>query len=297
MRQYLDLVSRILDEGIWVDNSRTGKRCKTIINADFRYDVRDHRLPILTTKKVAWKPAIAEFLAYLKGYQSAADFRKLGCNTWNANANENKAWLGNPARLGEDDMGRVYGVQLRRWRGLGEMAPVTGFGGGTFPIKAYDQLQVVYDDLKQGIDNRAEILTFWNPGEFHLGCLKACMHTHQFSLLDGVLYLHSYQRSDDIPLGHPFNQIQCGVFLMLMAQITNNLPGICYHKVVNAHIYEDQIETMIDIQLTREPRFLPRLEINPNVKTLQDVIDWVTVEDFTLLGYDPYPAIKYPFSV
>ena len=126
MRQYIDTCLKIINDGVWVENPRTGKRCKTIINADFEYDMAGHKLPILTTKQVAWKSAIAEFLGYLKGYQSADDFRALGCKTWDANANENKAWLANPARKGKDDMGRVYGAQLRRWQGPGKPHPTTG---------------------------------------------------------------------------------------------------------------------------------------------------------------------------
>lgn len=292
MRQYLELCHRIIGEGEWINNERTGKRCRTIINADLQYDMRDHRLPILTTKEVDWKQAIGEFLGYLKGYNNAAQFRALGCNTWNANANETEAWLANPVRVGEDDMGRCYGPQLRRWRGLGEYASIAG----SFPLKTYDQLQIVYDDLRRGIDNRGEIMTFWNPGELHLGCLRPCLHTHHFSLMNGVLYLHSYQRSDDTPLGHPYNQIQCGMFLMLMAQITENMAGIAYHKIVNAHIYEDQLDIMVNTQLDRVPYDLPRLVINPNIKTLKDVTEWVTPADFELEGYCYYPAVKYPFS-
>jgi len=283
MKQYIDLCKRIITEGTWVKNARTGRRCLTVINADLVYDMREGKLPILTTKTVAWKSAIAEFLGYLKGYHSASQFRNLGCNTWNANANENIQWLNNPARKGKDDMGRVYGVQGRNWQGPGG--------------KVVDQLWSVYSDLKKGIDNRAEILTFWNPGELHLGCLNSCVHTHTFSLLDGVLHLTSYQRSDDIPLGHVFNQIQLGMFLLLMAQITGNKPGFVYHKVVNAHIYEDQLDIMTAEQLHREPRELPVLEIFPDVQTLEHVTNWVTTEDFQLIGYDPHPAIKYPFSV
>lgn len=295
MYQYLNMGHKIIDNGVWVKNDRTGKWCKTIINYDLEYDMREHLLPILTTKDVAWQPAVAEFLGYLKGYSSAAQFRALGCKTWNANANENTAWLANPARIGEDDMGRCYGVQGRSWLGLGEPAPITG--GTTIGRRTYDQLQLIYDDLRQGIDNRAEILTFWNPGELHLACLKSCMHTHHFSILDGYLFLHSYQRSDDYCLGHPFNQVQCGGFLMLMAQITNLKAGVAYHKVVNAHMYEDQIEIFEKQQLNRIPKPLPRLVINPKIKTLEDVTNWVTPADFHLEGYNPDPAIKYPFSV
>ncbi len=110
MKQYLDLCQRIVDEGVWVENERTGKRCLTVINADLEYNVGANEFPLVTTRKSYWKTAIAELLGYLRGYDSAAQFRAIGCNTWSANANENEAWLANPYRKGEDDMGRVYGV-------------------------------------------------------------------------------------------------------------------------------------------------------------------------------------------
>ena len=162
MRQYLDLCQRIVDEGVWIENERTGKRCLTVINADLEYDVANNQFPIITTRKSYWKAAIAEFLGYIRGYDNAADFRKLGTKTWDANANENLAWLNNPARKGPDDMGRVYGVQGRAWR-----KP----NGETV-----DQLRKIVNDLSKGIDDRGEILTFLNPGEFDLGCLRACMY-------------------------------------------------------------------------------------------------------------------------
>jgi len=282
MKQYLDLGQRIIDDGVWIENERTGKRCKTVINADLEYDMSEHLLPILTTKEVNWKAAVAEFLGYLKGYASAAEFRELGCKTWDANANANKKWLDNPWRFGTDDMGRVYGVQGRSWMNSQQ--------------ETFDQLAALYKDLRNGIDNRAEIMTFWNPGELHMGCLNPCVHTHHFSLVNGTLHLTSYQRSDDFPLGHAFNQIQLGMFLMLMAQITGHRAGTVYHKVVNVHIYEDQYDTFCDVQMKREPRCLPKFYINPDIKTLED-IDWVTVSDFELSGYSHEDAIKYPFSV
>jgi thymidylate synthase len=283
MREYLDLCKRVIETGEWVTNPRTGKRCRTIINADLEYDVSDGTLPVLTTKKLFWKPAIAEMLGYLRGYTSAAQFRAIGCNTWNANANENEDWLRNPFRKGEDDMGRCYGAQGRDWRNPeGEQI---------------DQLRKVYDDLRQGIDNRCEIMTFMNPGERDRACLNACMHTHTFSLLGDKLYLTSYQRSDDLPLGHGFNQVQVAWLLMIMARITGHKPARAFHKIVNVHIYEDQIELMEKVQLQREPLPLPKLEINPKIKTLEDLETWVTPDDFTLVGYQHHPAINYPFTV
>jgi len=283
MRQYLDLCQRIIDHGVWVENKRTGKSCLTVINADLEYDVAGNEFPLVTTRKSYWKGAIAELLGYLRGYNSAAQFRAIGCNTWNANANENTDWLNNPARKGEDDMGRVYGVQAREWQ-----AP-----DGT----KIDQLRKVVDDLSEGKDDRCEIVTFYNPGEFHLGCLRPCMHTHNFSLLGDTLYLTSIQRSCDVPLGLNFNQVQVFALLALIAQITGNKPGTAFHKIVNAHIYDDQVELMRDVQLKREPYPSPQLWINPEIKTLEDLETWVSVDDFEVIGYQHHDPIKYPFSV
>ncbi|WP_419238056.1 thymidylate synthase [Photobacterium leiognathi subsp. mandapamensis] len=283
MKQYLALCQRIVDDGVWIENERTGKRCLTVINADLIYDVANNQFPLITTRKSFWKAAIAELLGYLRGYDNAAQFRAIGCNTWNANANDNQAWLNNPHRKGEDDMGRVYGVQGRRWQ-----KP-----DGT-PI---DQLKKIVDDLTKGIDDRGEILTFYNPGEFDMGCLRPCMHTHTFSLLGDTLYLTSYQRSCDVPLGLNFNQVQVFTLLALMAQITGHKAGQAYHKIINAHIYEDQLELMRDVQLKREPFASPQLKINPKIKSLEDLETWVTLDDFEVIGYEHHDAIQYPFSV
>lgn len=283
MHQYLSLCQRIIDQGVWITNQRTGKKCFTVINADMTYDVANNQFPIITTRKSYWKAAIAELLGYLRGYDNAADFRALGTKSWDANANENQAWLDNPVRKGKDDMGRVYGVQGRTWR-----KP----DGSTV-----DQLQKVITNLQQGIDDRAEIVTFYNPGEFELGCLRPCMHTHNFSLLNDTLYLTSYQRSCDVPLGLNFNQIQVFTLLALVAQICGKTPGLAYHKIVNAHIYEDQLELMRSVQLKRDPFPPPRLHINPAIKTLHDLESWVTLDDFEVAGYQHHEPIAYPFSV
>ena len=283
MKQYLDLCQRIIDKGVWIENERTGKRCLTVINADLEYNVAENKFPLITTRKSFWKAAIAELLGYLRGYSNAAQFRAIGCNTWNANANENDAWLANPNRQGEDDMGRVYGVQGRGWK------KPDG--------SQIDQLRQIVDDLSKGIDDRGEILTFYNPGEFHLGCLRPCMHTHTFSLLGDTLYLTSSQRSCDVPLGQNFNQIQVFTLLALMAQITGNKAGTAYHKIVNAHIYEDQLDLMENVQLKREPFDSPQLHINPKIKRFEDLETWVTLDDFEVTGYQYHEPIKYPFSV
>ncbi|MGB0895043.1 MAG: thymidylate synthase [Parashewanella sp.] len=283
MKQYLDLCQRIIDEGVWVENERTGKRCLTVINADLTYHVDRNEMPLVTTRKSFWKAAIAELLGYLRGYDNAAQFRAIGCNTWNANANDNADWLANPHRKGEDDMGFVYGAVARNF-------PKPDGG-------SVDLIKQVVSDLSKGIDNRGEIITFYHPASFHLGCLRPCMFQHQFSILDGTLYLNSYQRSQDVPLGGNFNAVQVFALLKIMAQITGLKAGKAYHKIVNAHIYEDQLEQMRDVQLKREPFASPKLHINPKIKSFEDLETWATLDDFEVTDYQHHEAINYPFSV
>lgn len=281
MKQYLDLSQRIIDDGVWIENERTGKRTLTVLNEILKYDVKNNHFPLVTTRKSFWKSAVAELLGYLRGYTSAEDFRKLGTPTWDANANLNKAWLANPHRKGEDDMGHVYGANIKwkKWDGT-----------------ELDQLEKVYSNLKNGIDDRGEIITFWNPGEFERGCLRPCMYEHIFSILGDTLYLTSVQRSVDVPLGLTFNSPQVFVLLALFAQITGLKAGNCTHMLINCHMYEDQVPMMRDVQLKREPLELPKLWINPKIKTLEDVLTWVTVDDFDVIGYEHHDPIKYPFS-
>ncbi|MGB0445755.1 MAG: thymidylate synthase [Pseudomonadales bacterium] len=283
MKQYLDLCQRIIDEGVWVDNERTGKRCLTVINADLTYNVGAAEFPLVTTRKSYYKSAIAELLGYIRGYDNAADFRRLGTKTWDANANLNEAWLNNPYRKGEDDCGFIYGK-------VGRNFPKPDGG-------SLDLLRKIYDDLKAGRDDRGEIYTFYHPGAFHMGCLRPCMYSHHFSLLGDTLYLNSTQRSCDVPLGLNFNMVQVYFFLAIMAQITGHKAGLAYHKIVNAHIYEDQLALMRDVQLKREPFASPTLNINPDIKTLEDLETWVTVDDFEVVGYESHPPIAYQFSV
>ncbi len=283
VKQYLDLCQRIVSEGTWIENERTGKRCLTVINADLTYDVANGEFPLVTTRKSFWKSAVAEMIGYIRGYDNAEDFRQIGTKTWDANANLNNAWLNNPHRKGEDDMGRVYGVQGRSWaKPNGEFV---------------DQLKKIIDDLSAGIDDRGEILNFYNPGEFDMGCLRPCMYSHHFSLLGDTLYLNSTQRSCDVPLGLNFNMVQVYFLLAIVAQITGHKAGKAYHKIVNGHIYEDQLELMKDVQLKREPLKAPVFKINPKITSLEDLETWVTMDDFEVIGYESHEAIKYPFSV
>lgn len=130
-----------------------------------------------------------------------------------------------------------------------------------------------------------------------MGCLRPCMYSHHFSLLGDTLYLNSTQRSCDVPLGLNFNMVQVYVFLAVMAQITGKKPGQAYHKIVNAHIYEDQLALMRDVQLKREPLDAAHFKINPDIRSLEDLETWVTLDDFEVADYQHHEAIQYPFSV
>jgi thymidylate synthase len=283
-QQYLGLCQRIIDEGFMIPNERTGKGCLTVINADFEYDAANNIFPLITTRKAYWRSAIAEMLGYLRGYDNAQQFADIGCKTWFANANETKAWLANQHRKGENDIGRAYGVQLRDWRNPeGEVV---------------DQLKKVTDVIAQGYDNRRLIMTFHNPGELDRAALDACMHTHTFSVLDGTLYLTSSQRSCDVPIGLIFNKIQTVFLLRVIAHIYKLKPGKVFHKMINCHIYEDQIELM-KTQLERKPFAEPTFHISEDIKTLDDLLTWAdprNPEHFWVEGYQHHDPISYPFA-
>lgn len=283
-QQYLDLACRIHNEGVMIENPRTGIGCLTVIDAEIKMDLSRGDFPVLTTRDMNWKMAIAEFLGYLKGYTSAADFRALGAKTWDKNANENEAWLKNPMRYGTDDMGKVYGAVATSWP--------------TFDGDSMDTFRKVYENLKQGIDDRGEIVTFWNPGLFELGCLRPCMHTHQFSILGNDLYLNSFQRSCDVLLGGAANIIQVAFFLQLMAHITGLRAKKASLKIVNAHIYENQLPVWEEHeQWLRDIYKSPSLIISPEIKTWDDVVTKMTLEHVNLIGYQTQQPIRYPFTV
>lgn len=287
-KQYLDGLRHIYENGTDLQNKRTGEICRTVISLDLTYDGTTNKAPILTTRQIG-NPylSIAELLGYIRGVRSAAQMRALGTKSWDANANENAAWLNNPNRMGEDDIGMIYGAVGKNW-------PVVNPPAG-YP-ESIDLFHKVYNNLKNGIDDRGEIITFWNPGMFHLGCLRPCMYEHQFSLLGDDLYLNSNQRSSDWPLGTAANMVQVWLFLRLMAQITGKNPKYAYHRNVNSHIYGPQLEK-VPTQLERDMLMEPTIDINPDIKTLEDLETWVTVEDFKITYPESHPSIKYPFAV
>ncbi len=275
MKQYLDLCKKALDGN--VKQNRTGIDTIGYIGDFCKYDLADG-FPAVTTKKLAFNSVVAEMLGFLRGYSNAEDFRKLGCKVWDANANENETWLNNLYRKGEDDLGRIYGVQARSWEG------------------GVDQLKSCVSDLSCGVDNRREIVTHWNPSETHKMALPPCHLLYQFGIDNGKLHLSMYQRSCDLPLGVPFNVAGYSWLLSVIAQITGLEVGTFNHFMHDIHVYSNQVDNL-KLQIEREPMKLPKLLINPNIETLEDLETWVTVDDFQLVDYVHHDPIKYAFAV
>lgn len=276
-KQYLAICQDVIDNGVWVENKRTGKRCLTGRTVIMTYNVGEKEYPMVTTRKVFPKMTLAEPIGYFQGLTSAKDFRNLNCKTWDANANLNKDWLVNPHRKGDDDMGFIYGA-------IGH-----DFGG-------IDQFEKVYNNLKNGVDDRGEIITYWKPDDFYRGCLRPCLHTIKFNLLGDTLDMTAIQRSCDLPLGTVANMQQCYVMLDLMARVTGHKAGIVTHVMDAPHIYDDQVE-LLKLQLTREPiKCSPTLHICESIQSWQDVMDLRNMDKFTVTGYESYERIDFPFS-
>lgn len=282
MEQYLSLCNEALRGTI-----KSNRNGDTIgYHGDMRkYDMSEG-FPIVTTKELNFKSCIAEMLGFLKGYDNAADFRKLGSKVWDANANSNSQWLNNPHRRGVDDLGCIYGVQSRNW----------GWEEATGDLLSIDQLANAVNDLKQGIDNRREIVTHWNPSELDQMALPPCHLLYQFGIEGDKLNLSMYQRSCDLPLGVPFNITGYSWLLHVIAHITGLQPGTFTHFMHDIHIYLNQVRKLT-YQLSRSPQPLPTLKIDSQIKTLEDLTNWATPDHFWLEGYSHHSALTYHFSV
>ena len=276
-KQYNSLGKSLLENGVWITNERTGKKCLTGETVVFTYDLRTEPFSIITSRQAPFKLGVAEVIGYWQGKTNAADFRKLGTKSWDANANLNKSWLENPNRKGEDQMGKVYGY-------FGH-----NFGG-------VNQFEKVYNNLRKGIDDRGEIITYWKPDQFDEGCLRPCLHSIQFNLLGDVLHMTATQRSCDVPLGLVANTQECWVMLELMAQITGNRVGKVTHVINQPHIYEDQVD-LFQIQMQRGvAECSPKLTICESIKTWEDVMSLEGTNKFTLTNYEHLGKIIFPFS-
>lgn len=264
MKQYLDLLDRILTEGTQ-KGDRTGTGTVSIFGHQARYNLEDG-FPLLTTKKLHLKSIIHELLWFLSGDTNVRYLQDNGVRIWNEWADEN------------GDLGPVYGHQWRSW---------PDYKGGTI-----DQIAAVVDQLKHNPDSRRMIVSAWNVAEVDSMALPPCHTMFQFYVADGRLSLQLYQRSADTFLGVPFNIASYALLLQMMAQVTGLRAGDFIHTTGDTHLYLNHLD-QARLQLTRTPRPLPRMIINPDVR---DIFSF-RYDDFRLEGYDPWPHIKAEVSV
>lgn len=265
MKQYLDLVNRILTEGV-VKEDRTGTGTKSIFGHQMRFNL-GNGFPLLTTKKVFLRGIIEELLWFISGDTNKKTLQAKNVHIWDG-------W-------GDDEtgeLGPIYGYQWRSW---------PDYNGGHI-----DQLQQVIEQIKNTPNSRRMIVCSWNVAQIDQMGLPPCHCFFQFYVADGKLSLQLYQRSADTFLGVPFNIASYALLLMMVAQVTGLKPGEFIHTTGDTHIYLNHME-QVNLQLSREPRALPVMKINPEVKSILDF----KYEDFQLEGYDPWPAIKGAVSI
>ena len=264
MKIYLNLLEKILNEGVQ-KGDRTGTGTLSIFGHQMRFDLSEG-FPLLTTKKLHTKSIIYELLWFLKGDTNVRYLQEHGVRIWNEWADEN------------GDLGPVYGHQWRSW---------PDYDGGVI-----DQIQYVVNQIKTNPNSRRMIVSAWNVAEVNKMALPPCHTLFQFYVCDGRLSLQLYQRSADTFLGVPFNIASYALLCMMMAQVCGLKPGEFIHTTGDTHIYLNHLD-QVHLQLGREPRKLPKMIINPEVKNIFDF----KYEDFQLVDYDPWPAIKGVVSV
>lgn len=264
MKQYLELLNRILNEGTR-KSDRTGTGTLSVFGHQMRFDMAEG-FPLLTTKKLHLKSIIYELLWFLRGDTNVKYLHEHGVSIWDEWADEN------------GELGPIYGHEWRSW---------PDYQGGTI-----DQIANVVDQIRRTPDSRRMIVSAWNVAEVDSMALPPCHTMFQFYVAEGRLSLQLYQRSADTFLGVPFNIASYALLLQMMAQVTGLQPGEFIHTTGDTHLYLNHLD-QARLQLTRTPRKLPRMAINPDVKSIFDF----TYEDFSLEGYDPWPHIKAEVSV
>ncbi len=264
MRQYLDLLQHILDHGV-EKSDRTGTGTRSVFGYQMRFDL-SQGFPLLTTKKLHLKSIIYELLWFLKGDTNARYLQEHGVRIWNEWADP------------DGNLGHIYGYQWRSW---------PDYNGGHI-----DQISEAIRDIKENPNSRRIIVNAWNVGDLNNMNLPPCHMFFQFYVANGKLSLQMYQRSADTFLGVPFNIASYALLLMMVAQVTGLQPGEFIHTLGDTHIYNNHLE-QVKLQLTREPRPLPRMILNPEVKNIFDF----KYEDFQLVDYDPHPHIAGTVSV
>jgi thymidylate synthase len=264
MRQYLDLMQHILDRGARKQD-RTGTGTLSVFGYQMRFDL-GAGLPLVTTKKLHLKSIIHELLWFLRGDSNIAYLKQHGVSIWDE-------WADDAGELGP-----VYGVQWRSWR-----AP---------DGRVIDQLAGLVERLRRDPDSRRHLVSAWNVGELDAMALAPCHVMFQFYVADGRLSCQLYQRSADVFLGVPFNIASYALLTHMVAQVCGYAPGDFVHTLGDAHLYLNHLD-QARLQLTREPRSLPTLKLNPAVRSIFDF----TYGDFEIVGYDPHPGIAAPIAV
>lgn len=264
MRAYLDLLRLVQDHGAY-KSDRTGTGTQSVFGAQTRFNLAAG-FPLLTTKKVHLRSIIYELLWFLRGETNITYLRQNGVSIWDAWADEN------------GDLGRVYGAQWCDWRGSDG--------------RSIHQIDQVIAQIKANPDSRRLIVSAWNVGEIEQMALPPCHAFFQFYVADGRLSCQLYQRSADLFLGVPFNIASYALLTLMVAQVCGLQPGDFVHTFGDLHLYANHRDQAL-LQLSREPRPLPTMCLNP---TIQDIHDF-RFEDFTLSGYDPHPGIKAPIAV
>lgn len=264
MKQYLDLLSHVMENGV-EKQDRTGTGTKSVFGYQMRFNL-ENGFPLLTTKKLHLRSIVYELLWFLQGNTNVKYLNDNGVKIWNEWADE------------DGELGNIYGYQWRSW------SAADG--------KNIDQISNVIESIKKNPDSRRHIVSAWNVGELDKMNLPPCHILFQFYVANGKLSCQLYQRSADIFLGVPFNIASYSLLLMMIAQVTGLKPGEFVHTLGDSHIYLNHVE-QVKTQLGREPRKLPGMVINPDVK---DIFSF-KYEDFTLLDYDPMPHIKGDISV
>ena len=264
MRQYLDLLSHVLDNGV-DRGDRTGTGTRSVFGYQMRFDL-DDGFPVLTTKRLHLRSIIHELLWFLSGDTNIAYLNSNGVSIWDEWADEH------------GDLGPVYGAQWRSWP--------DGRGG------TIDQITGLLDQIRRNPDSRRLIVSAWNPAEVDHMALPPCHCLFQFYVAEGRLSCQLYQRSADIFLGVPFNIASYALLTMMIAQVSGLKPGHFIHTLGDAHLYHNHFE-QARLQLTRTPRALPFMKLNPAVRDLFAF----RYEDFELVGYEADPSIKAPIAV